>query len=588
VGRKQPRIQHTILIWMIVLAIVPISLVSFQGYHCARQALIETQDAHLHAILSTKKAQIERILDVVRSDLHLLSILSFSGVPEPTKGTCQSPSCTCNPLSEALGEKAYYSNLIAFDSNWQVTGSARPMSSPVHLPETFRKSLETASGLVFSNLVNNRNGPEILTGCPLTGQNTGNRGFITGTLNLVPIVKPILSELTGIGPSGRIILVSNSGKSIQWEKGTAHISQPDSMIKAILARLPQETSTPEVMFFPDTGKILVSSMKISTLNWRIFLITSYSDTFKWLNILQNRAIFTGILVFVLVLFIAIKMAARISRPLKTLAGTANSIASGQIANRVPPLPGREAADVAQAFNRMMNNLNTLQQKVAHSASLAAIGELSSSIVHEMRNPLSSVKMNLQALREKVKTDPDYLELSEIALSQAARLENMLTELLSYGKPMELHRVHFKIDEFLESCVTQVLAMTAEKGVHIQTSIASPETTVSGDRELLFRAIVNLLRNAVEAAPKGTTVTISTRTEVALLCFTVTDEGPGIPSAIVEEIFKPFITSKENGTGLGLANVRKIARLHGGTVTAENMEGGGARFVFCIPQENQLT
>jgi signal transduction histidine kinase len=584
VGGKQPRIQHTILTWMIVLTIVPIALVSFQGYHCARQALVETQDVHLQAILHSKNNQIERILDVVRSDLHLLSILTFSNVQEPEKGCCQSPSCTCNPLSKALGEKDYYANLIAFDSNWQVIGSARSLPSPVHLPETFKKSLETTAGLVFSNLMETENGPEILTGCPLTGQQTGSRGFITGALNLGPIVKPILSNLTGIGSTGRVILVSNSGKMILFENGNLHLREPNQMIQALLKTLPEETSTPQVLTFPDTGKILVSSMKISTLNWRMFLITSYSDTFKWLNILRNRAILTGIVVFILVLFVATKMAASISRPLKILSGTANSIASGQIAKRVPPLPGREAADVANAFNRMMNSLNTLQQELAHSASLAAIGQLSSSIVHEMRNPLSSVKMNLQALREKVKNDTDYLELSEIALSQAARLENMLTELLGYGKAMELHRLPFSLHEFVKSCVTEANALATEKHVKIRTEIPSSETTISGDRELLYRAVVNLLRNAVEATPQGKAVTISVQTEAGSLAFTVADEGPGIPAGILEEIFKPFITSKENGTGLGLANVRKVTRLHGGTVTAENMETGGARFVIRIPQE----
>ena len=247
---------------MIVLTIVPIALVSFQGYHCARQALVETQDAHLHAILHTKNSQIERILDVVRSDLHLLSILTFSNVPEPEKGCCQSPSCTCNPLSKALGEKDYYANLIAFDSNWQIIGSARSLPSPVHLPETFKRSLEMASGLVFSNLVESENNPEILTGCPLAGQQTGSRGFITGALNLGPIVKPILSDLSGIGSTGRVILVSNSGKTILFEKGNVLIREPNQMIQALLTSIPEETSAPQVLTFPDTGKILVSSMKI--------------------------------------------------------------------------------------------------------------------------------------------------------------------------------------------------------------------------------------------------------------------------------------------------------------------------------------
>jgi len=587
VVKKQPRIQHIILIWMIVLTIIPISVVSYQGYHCARQALIETQNAHLQAILSSKQAQVERVMDVVRSDLHLLSILSFSGVSDPDKGSCQSPSCTCNPLSEALDKKAYYNNLIAFNANWKLIGSARPFTATGNLPADFQNSLESASGLIFSNVLDSENGPQILAGCPLADQVTGKRGFITGTLNLSPIIRPILSDLTGLGKSGRILLVSGSGKTIQLSENTVQIREPDSIIQKLL-HLPVKTARPRLMSFPETGKILVSSIEIPTLHWRMFLLTSYTDTFRWLITLRNRAILTGTIVFILVLFVAVRMTVRISNPMKILSETANNIASGQITSRVPPLPGREAAEVAEAFNRMLNNLSTLQQELAHSASLAAIGELSSSIVHEMRNPLSSVKMNLQGLREKVKDDPDYLELSDIALSQAARLENMLTELLGYGKPVKLNKDTFNLKEFIESCTTQPMEIAKEKNVKIQTELSVDEGIITGDKELLSRAIVNLLRNAIEAAPMGTIVTISTYLESGKLCFSVVDKGPGIPPAIVDEIFKPFITSKENGTGLGLANVKKIARLHSGSVSAENLAEGGARFVLCLPEENHQT
>ncbi|NOZ12340.1 MAG: HAMP domain-containing protein [Acidobacteria bacterium] len=586
-AKQKLRIQHTILIWMIVLTIIPIAVVSFQGFHCARQALIETQNAHLQTVLSGKAAQVEQIMDVVRSDLHLLSILSFSGVPEPEKGCCESPSCTCNPLSKALGEKAYYNNLVAFGSNWKIKGSARPLNSGNELPEKFRKSLESASGLVFSGVVEDKNGPKIVAGCPLTGQKEGKRGFITGTLNIAPIIRPILSNLTGIGKSGRIILISRSGKVIQLEKDGVRLFQPDKMTLKMM-KLPKKTIMPETLSFPGTGKLLVESTVIPTLGWRMFLVSSYSETFRWLNILKERAIITGIIVFIFVLFAAARMAVRISAPLKTLAKTANSIASGQISTRVPSLSGKEAADVADAFNRMMDKLSRLQQKLAHSASLAAIGELSSSIVHEMRNPLSSVKMNLQALREKVKEDPDYRELSEIALSQTIRLENMLTELLGYGKPMKIHKNRFKLHKFLESCVNQSLAIATEKNIQITTELPENEVEITADKELLSRAIVNLLRNGIEAGPEKTTVKVLIRISRNRCCFTITDQGPGIPPAISNDIFKPFVTGKDNGTGLGLANVRKIARLHGGTVTAKNMEKGGACFQLCIPQEEAST
>ncbi len=586
--RREPGIQQTILLWMLVLTIVPIIIVSYQGFHCAKQALIETNNAHLHAVLTAKKTQIERTLDVVRSDLHLLSILTFSNTPNAEKGCCQSPSCVCNPLTEALGKKNYYQNLISFNSSWKITGSAQPIQSPFNLPKTFRKQLESATGLVFSNLPDSGKKLEILTGCPLSGTTDKQRGYIAGSINLTPIIQPVLADLTGLGKSGRIFFITPSGKTIQEKNGTVQLQAGNASIQKIVSGVPDETSSPVILSIPGKGRILVSSTKIPTLKWRMFLLTSYSETFNWLKILQQRAFLTGILVILLVLLVAMRLSKNISSPFRVLSETANRIASGQVTSRVPPLRGREAADLATAFNRMMDSLSSLQQQLAQTASLAAIGELTSSVVHEMRNPLSSIKMNLQALREKVKSDPDYAELSDIALSQAFRLETMLSELLTYGKPTRLHPTHFPLAGFIEACVSQLIPLAGKKRIEIQEhSSLPPSQGVFGDRELLMRAIVNLIGNAIEASAPGTRVTITVNMDPTSLCFVVEDEGPGIPAAIAEEIFNPFVTSKENGTGLGLANVKKIALLHGGSVRGENLTGKGARFTLCIPKEGKI-
>jgi signal transduction histidine kinase len=309
------------------------------------------------------------------------------------------------------------------------------------------------------------------------------------------------------------------------------------------------------------------------------------DVVRWLGVLRIRALVTGAVTFIVVLLLAGRTSRALSRPLRKLAVIARTIAEGKHEERLGQLKGKEAQEVGQAFNHMLDELAASQRKLTRAASLAAVGELSSSIVHEMRNPLSSVKLNLQALRKKVKSDADHAELADIAIRQAGRLETMLTDLLGYGKPLELKLTSIKFGDLADGVRDVVREAVEEKSINLEFNDDCGQTEIIADAEQLQRALTNLITNAVYFTPRKGRVLVNgslvpdNPDQVAI---SVSDEGPGILSSQMEKLFQPFYTTRPDGTGLGLANVKKIIELHGGPVVVENRSEGGAVFTALLP------
>jgi signal transduction histidine kinase len=276
--------------------------------------------------------------------------------------------------------------------------------------------------------------------------------------------------------------------------------------------------------------------------------------------------------------------------MRRLSETARRIADGHWQERVGHLKGAEPEEVGQAFNSMLDELAAVQKRLVQSASLSAIGELSARVVHEMRNPLSSVKMNLKALREQVKDDPTYCELAEIASGQVGRLERMLNDLLQYGKPLKIRKERLRFKD-LAGDVTAALTHQADaRRVELKVRDNTNGRAFAADREQIVRAVTNLVDNAIRVAPEKSdvklTAVVTGKMADAAIAISVLDAGSGIPRDVMAKLFKPFFTTRGDGTGLGLANVRKIAEMHGGEVDAENLPKGGAKFTLTLPLGEQ--
>ena len=237
----------------------------------------------------------------------------------------------------------------------------------------------------------------------------------------------------------------------------------------------------------------------------------------------------------------------------------------------------------------LTELAALQKQIHMKENLAALGELSAGIAHEFKNALATISGYAQMIRSEAKPGTELHEHGELILRQTRSLTHVVTEFLKFARPLELADEQVSLAPIIE----RIVAELGEVVPGVPFVVMGEFGEVSGDDALLRQAILNLARNAAEAAsdnPAGGRVIIRGEIDKSSplpgLRISITDNGPGIPPEALTKIFMPFFTTKANGTGLGLAVVQKIVVQHGGSIEARNQAQGGAEFIVWLPFERE--
>jgi two-component system, NtrC family, sensor histidine kinase HydH len=257
---------------------------------------------------------------------------------------------------------------------------------------------------------------------------------------------------------------------------------------------------------------------------------------------------------------------------------------------------RDLGRVSAQIYTVVDQLQESQREMVRADQLAAIGQLAAGLAHELRNPLMAMKVLVQSARRvgpssKALTDRDLQVLDE----EISRLEHLLQTFLDFAKPARLEIRHFDMREVVGPSV-QLLTRRAElKGVTIVTRLHDDPCHVDADPSQIRQVVLNLLLNALEAAPQGGTVEIRIRTVSAsnsgavatsLACgwveLEVADSGAGLPADVHDRIFEPFFSTRDTGLGLGLAICKRIVDSHDGVIDAEDGSSGGAVFSVKLP------
>jgi PAS domain S-box-containing protein len=232
----------------------------------------------------------------------------------------------------------------------------------------------------------------------------------------------------------------------------------------------------------------------------------------------------------------------------------------------------------------LTELASLQKQMQLKENLAALGELSAGIAHEFKNALATIS----GYAQMIQFDPSNPEAAENAakiLEQTRNITHVVTEFLKYARPLDISNEPVALEPLIERIVTEI----SEAMPVVRLRREGPFGEIAGDEGLLRQAFLNLTRNAAEAcsaAPNGGKVIVRSenlqRDGATYQRITVFDNGPGMPRDVLPKLFRPFFTTKPNGTGLGLAVVQKIIVQHGGHVEAHNRPEGGAAFIVTLP------
>jgi len=255
------------------------------------------------------------------------------------------------------------------------------------------------------------------------------------------------------------------------------------------------------------------------------------------------------------------------------------------ANRAATRKAQIAAEQLAEANR---NLQEAEATVRRTERLAALGQLSAGLAHEIRNPLSTIKGSAEMLLKNVDTDNAVShELAGFISTEVDRTNALVTRFLDFARPLELHLEKTEITEVIDEAVAQVEKHTPPLDVSIYKNYSPDIPAFLLDRQLIERVLYNLLLNAAQASPPQGSVTVKTRqigdtgvddrVEISVI-----DRGAGIAPKDRESIVNPFFTTKSSGVGLGLAIVSKIVDEHGGEITVESEPGAGSVFHVLLP------
>jgi len=286
---------------------------------------------------------------------------------------------------------------------------------------------------------------------------------------------------------------------------------------------------------------------------------------------------------------------RITEPLKKLVEATVKISRGEFSQEIAIGSRDEIGDLAQSFNEMSRQLFLARRrmeeantKLIQAEKLASIGRISAGIAHEIRNPLTTVKLNIQKLIQSDRlneAEKEHISLSQEGISQ---MEKFIKELLDFTRVSELNLDRFSIEQILEESVKMIADSLALKKIVLEKQFQEglPQVLVDGDR--LRQLFLNILRNAAEALGEEGKIKISLslleEQPVNKIKIEIIDSGCGIPEKDRDVIFEPFYTTKSSGIGLGLPNARKIIEQHKGSIRVKECQGKGTSFEILIPCE----
>jgi two-component system, NtrC family, sensor histidine kinase HydH len=243
---------------------------------------------------------------------------------------------------------------------------------------------------------------------------------------------------------------------------------------------------------------------------------------------------------------------------------------------------QELQATTEQLSKVYRELQDSFEQLKRADRLSAIGELSASLAHEIRNPLGSIEGAAQILEQPQTSEEMRLEFLGVIRKECRRLNRLLTNLLDFARPRPPEFQEIDVRPVVDSVVA-LLSHTAEQNrIQLRKHVSASLSPVESDSEQLKQVLLNLTINAIQAMPGGGEIEISTAQKNTGIVIAVRDQGAGIPAENVDKIFDPFFTTKDSGTGLGLSVAHQIIVQHGGVITAERNVDRGMTFSVMIP------
>jgi len=245
-------------------------------------------------------------------------------------------------------------------------------------------------------------------------------------------------------------------------------------------------------------------------------------------------------------------------------------------------------DAVASLTKSNRDLRRAEASLRRSERLAALGQLTAGLAHELRNPLGTIKASAELLgKQATQSNPAVMqELTGYITSEVDRTNSLISRFLDFARPLRLHARSADLRETISQTMDQIRTRAEARQVRLETAVPEHPVIFAFDPDLLAIALTNLIHNAIEASAPGGIVRLTVESRGAAIHLSVSDQGSGIASEHLESIFNPFFTTRTDGTGLGLAIVTKIVDEHNGKITVQSTPDAGTTFELILPVQER--
>lgn len=616
--RPRKKISHRFFLAIVLIAVVPIGIMGYESALLARKTLTNFAFLHMATIAETRANHLDSWLEERLNDLGVLSRLpaireaciryrkSLGNNSEPPT------ALLVDTLNILEGRSPSYENITVSLPDGKIVATTHhveatlPDLHELEAIEHLQPGEEPALSAVYQ--IPGKEGWHVQLASRIDGPEGTRLAYLIAVLDLSKTIDPIMIERSGLGDTGETYLVNEDRKIISQSRFLDWQDLIDRSFDTEGIRSVLEKKNGTAVYENYLGReVLGSYVWLPNYNWGILAEMETEEILQPLEWIEATGVLTAILVSLVCLLMAYFVSRRISKPIVQVADAAEGMATGNLDQRISFASGDEIGRLAASFNIMAQQLSqsvaslrhkeeslqkaydelvSAQEQIMRSERMAAVGELVASVAHEMRSPLSSIKLNLQIIGRSLAKETDLFEHYEIALDQAAQMERMFSELLNYSKPLDIQKKDIRLEPLLGRCLQELEGETTARRLAVELRMAPDLPPIIGDPDKIEQVFLNILKNAMEASEPEGRIEVSARSEKTVAGIAVTvavaDCGSGISPRNLKTIFKPFFTTKKKGTGLGLTIVKKIVDAHRGDISIESGEGRGTIVRLTFP------
>lgn len=610
--RAKKKISQKLFAAFFPVAVIPICLVGYGTYRTAQNALIRTAFMHVRSVAQDKADNLntwfeERSKDVkVLSELPTIRELScmMGQTAEAQDSSKDYPALLQNILALTRAKSPSYDSIHILGHSGEILASTDPASemltSMLYLKDL--KASEQSNAPILSPLMqhaNHRWYMHLVAPVSSGGNKAGT--YVFAILDASATLDPLLSNRAGLGATGEAYVVNEEGKIVTESRYLSRSQTLDHPFhtKAIEAVISHQNATG--IYKNYMGREVVGSyLWLPKYRWGLIVEMGKDEILSPIRTIRMAVIATTGAVAFLCVLVALLLSRRISRPIIRMAEVSRSIANGRFDQRITYSGSDEIGTLSDSFNTMAEKLTVMidslrqkelslqrayaelvqtQAQLVQSEKMAAIGELVASVVHEMRNPLCSVKLNFQIIGRSIDRKSPLFEHLKIGADQISQLERMFSSLMDYSKPISLKLAPLHLLELIDQSLEQLEPLIQEMKTRIdckELDDALPPVLCDADK--MRQVLVNIIKNGIEAAGHEGKLELAARVDHSaqkpVITLDIVDNGPGISAQDLKRIFQPFFTAKQKGTGLGLSIVKKIVEAHQFGIEVSSEEGHG--------------